>query len=175
MINNESIPSSREFLCKSANGSDVFIDIDETNIGLHVVENPGLVDLVKEVVEQSLVEGEKVALEVDLGRVVGETSIVEVDERDEIVFAKRIETNKFSKFVKNRELVPTSNVVVILFKEDYGYLVWSGWCGELMPQEPDGKGGTRTSREFDRTHAMVYDPEIIQPGTETMINPDVLD
>lgn len=175
MESKESLSGTREFLCKSANGVDVFVDLENTNIGLHVIENPDLVELVKEAVEGSEVDGDKVALQKDLGRVVGKTSMVEVDERDEIVFAKRIERDKFSKFVKNRELVPTSNVVAILFKEDYGYLVWSAWCGELMPQEPGGKGGTRTSREFDRTHAMVYDPEIIQPGTETTINPDVVD
>ena len=166
-MNKESLSSSREFLCKSANGADVFIDIDETNIGLHVLENPGLVDLVKEVVELSVVDGEKVALQVDLDRVVGETSMVEINDQDEVIYAKRIGREKYSKFVKNREMVQTRSVVAILFKKDYGYLVWSAWCGQLMPQESDGSGGTHTSREFDRTHAMVYDPKIIQLDTET--------
>ena len=160
---------AKEFLCMSANGADVFVDLENTNIGLHLIENPDLVELAKEAVSGSDLEGEKVALEKDLGRVVGTTSMVEVTEGDEIVYAKRLGRCKYSKFVKNRELKQTSKVVVILFKKKYGYLVWSAWCGELLPQEPDGEGGTRTSREFDRTHALVYDPKIIQPGKKLLI------
>lgn len=171
MPSKESLSGTRELLCESANGMDVYVDVPNTNIGLHIIENPNLVELVKEVVEQSQIEGKKVALEVDLGRVVGSTSMVEITEEDEVVYAKRLDRDKYSKFVKNRELTPTSKIVVILFQEDYGYLVWSAWCGELLPQEPDGNGGMRTSREFKRTHALVYDPSIIQSGTEATKKP----
>lgn len=172
MPSKESLSGTRELLCESANGMDVYVDVPNTNIGLHIIENPNLVELVKEVVEQSQIEGKKVALEVDLGRVVGSTSMVEINEEDEVVYAKRLDRDKYSKFAKKRELVQTSKVVVILFQEEYGYLVWSAWCGELLPLEPDGQGGSRTSREFDKSHALVYDPKIIQPGTETTKNPD---
>lgn len=175
MAHNESLPSTKEFLCKSANGADVFIDLEHTNIGLHILENANLVELVKEAIERSELEGKKVALEVDLGRVVGTTSMVEITEQDEIVYAKRLDRDKYSKFVKNRELVPTSKVVVILFQEEHAYLVWSAWCGELLPQESDGKGGMRTSREFKNSHALVYDPKIVQAGTETKQAPDLSD
>ena len=175
MISIESLPETKEFLCKSANGVEVFTDLANTNIALHILENPDLVSLVKEAVGQSELEGEKVALETDLGRMVGETSMVEISEYDEIVYAKRLGRDKYSKFVKNRELIPTSKVVVILFKKDYGYLVWSAWCGELLPLESDGKGGSRTSREFDKAHALVYDPKIIQLGTETTQDPSTTD
>ncbi len=175
MTNNESLQNTREFLCQSSNGVDVFVDTEHTNIALHIIENPNLVESVKEAVQQSEVTGKKVALEVDLGRVIGETSMVEITEQDEVVYAKRLGRDKYSKFVKNRELLPTSKVVVILFQEDYGYLVWSAWCGELLPQEPDGQGGMHTSRAFDMSHALVYNSKIIQSGTEATQNPSTVD
>ena len=158
-------------LCKSKNGHEVFVDEQNTNIGLHILENPNLLELAKEAIIQSEVVGEKVALEMDLGRVIGTTSMVEIGVDDEIVWAKRKDREKYSKFVKNRELVPTSKVVAILFQKEYGYLLWSGWCGELLPQEPGGAGGTRTSRAFDKTHAMVFDEVIIQMDTITEVDP----
>lgn len=155
----------REFLTTSNNNQPVYVDVEKTNLALHIVENPDLLTYIKEAIEQREVIGKKVALEVDLGRTIGTTSMVEVSDEDEVVYAKRIGRERYSKFVKNRDLVPTSWVVAILFKDQDCYLVWSGWCGRLLPQEPDGSGGTRTSREFDQTHAMVYDPNIIQMDT----------
>lgn len=161
----------REILCNSKNGERVFFDIEKTNIRLHIIENNNLLTLMKEAIEKSDVTGDKVALQVDLGRVVGTTSCVPTDENDEIVYAKRIDREKYSRFVKHRELLPTTSVVVILFKESDGYMVWSGWCGELLPQEPDGEGGTRTARDFEQTHALVFDPRIIQSDTITNKEP----
>lgn len=165
--------TGKKLLCKSSNGKDVFVDADNTNIRLHIIENPDLIDLVKEAVEYSELDGEKVALEVDLGRIVGFTSMVEVTDKDEIVYAKRLDRDKYSKFVKNKELLPTPKVVIILFEKEYGYLVWSAWCGELIPQETDGKGGIKDSESFKLNHAMVYDPKIIQLETITSENPKI--
>lgn len=161
-----------EFLTNSSNNAKVFSDVDSTNLALHIIENPNLLSHIKEAVKKSDLEGEKVALEVDLGRIVGVTSMVEIHDGDEIVYAKRLDRDSYSKFVKNRDLVPTSWVVAILFKEEYGYLVWSGWCGRLLPQEPDGKGGSRTAKEFEASHALVYDPKIIQMDTLKSSKPD---
>ncbi len=138
---------------------------------VHILENANLLELIKEAVEQSELVGEKVVLEVDLGRIVGTTSMVEVTDSDDIIYAKRIGRDKYSKFVKDHELRQTSKVVAVLFRESDGYLLWSGWCGELLPQEPDGKGGSHTSRAFDATHALVYDPKIIQMDTLTRTLP----
>lgn len=161
-------------LCQSRNGEEVFYDVDKTNIKLHILENPKLIEHIKEAVEQSDIFGEKVVLEVDLGRIVGTTSMVEITEEDEIVWAKRKGRDKYSKFVKNREATPTDKVVAILFKKEGGYLLWSGWCGELLPQEPDDDGGTRTSREFESTHALVFDEKIIQIDTLTTVDPSTM-
>lgn len=77
------------------------------------MENPNLLALAKEVVEQSEVLGSNVGLQCDLGRVVGQTSCIETTAEDEIVYAKRLQRDSYSRFVKNRQLEDTSIVSVV--------------------------------------------------------------
>ncbi|MBP9738288.1 hypothetical protein KBD20_01225 [Candidatus Saccharibacteria bacterium] len=161
-----------ELLGTSKNGCNVFTDIETTNIKLHILENPGLLSLVKEVIERSNVSGPNVGIECNLGRVVGQTSCVKTSDTDEIVFAKRKQRDSYSRFVKNRRLEDTSIVSVVLFQKDYGYLVWSAWCGALVPTSPDSEGKMKTSEGFWDSHALVYDPGVIQIKTERPDRPD---
>ena len=161
----------RELLCKSLNDKNVFLNVDETNIGLHIIGNPNLIDLVKEVVLSSDLKGKNIGIEKDLGRIVGQTSCVTTTESDEIVYAKRLYRDSFSRFVKNRALEDTSFVSVVLFEKEYGYLIWSAWCGRLVPTSPDSTGRMKTSEGFWSNHALVYDESLIQPETVTKIKP----
>lgn len=158
--------SKPELLAVSQNDVEVYTDVDNTNIRLHLIEYPDLLELVKIVVQNSVLEGENVGLEYDMGKIVGQTSCVETTDADEIVYAKRLQRDSYSRFVKGRELEDTEFVSAIFFKKDYGYLLWSAWCGRLVPTSPDSEGRMRTSEGFWDTHALVYDPEIIQKDTE---------
>lgn len=163
----------KQFLCKSANGIDVFIDPNSTNIGVHTVENPELMDLVKEGLSQSMVSGENVALEIDMGRIIGITNCIETTEDDEVIFARRIGRTSYSRFVKNREPEETNILAIILHKKLRGYNLWSAWCGKLVPTKRDITGKMRTIEGFWDNHALVYDPKIIEPGSERQSRPVV--
>lgn len=161
----------RKKLADSKNGKPVFTDVENTNLAVHLVENPKLLELVKEAVENSVVEGDNVGLEYDADRVIGTTNCVNVTDKEEIVYAKRLGRDSYSKFVKNREQEPTSTVAVVLFRKDYGYLVWSAWCGNIVPVQPDESGRMVTVPGFWDTRALTYDPKIIQKDTERSDRP----
>ena len=161
----------KEFVCKTRSGESVYIDHEATKVGLHLAEAPQLLQLVKEVLTIRDVEGENVALEVDLGRIVGETSLIETTDDDEIVYARRLQRDKYTRFVKNKELMPTSWVTVILHKVDDGYNLWSAWCGKLVPTSPGGEDEMPKSQGYWRNHALVYDADIIQADTVTEVCP----
>ena len=161
----------RELLAISKNNQKVFTDVENTNIGLHLLEYPNLLELVSEVVESSILKGENVGIELNLGRMVGKTSCVTTTDKDEIVYAKRLQRDSYSRFVKGRELEDSQYVSAVFFQKDYGYLLWSAWCGRLVPTSPDSKGRMKTSVGFWATHALVYDPSIIQLGTELADQP----
>ena len=155
----------QKYLAESKNGQKVFTEMDNTNVGLHIIENPGLLVLVIELIRQSEISGENVGIEFDFGKVIGKTSCVETTDEDEVVYAKRKQRDSFSRFVKNRELEDTTLVSAVFFKKNYGYLLWSAWCGALVPTSPDSEGRMKTSEGFWQNHALVYDKDLIQEGT----------
>lgn len=155
----------------SSNNKRVIIEVNRSHLGLHVKENPNLLDLVKEVVELSGFDGDKVALEVDLNRIVGTTSLVKTNPDDEIIYAKRKDREGYSRFVRNRHVTDTSLVSVILLKENDCYYVWSAWCGALVPTTPGTDNEMSDSRDFWSDHALIYNPSIVQIETETTICP----
>lgn len=161
----------REYLADSKNGRPVFTDVENTNLAVHLVEAPKLLELVKTAVENSVVEGDNVGLEYDAGRVIGTTNCVSMTDQDDIVYAKRLGRDSYSKFVKDREPEPTSTIAVVLFKKDFGYLVWSAWCGNIVPVQPDDNGRMVTVPGFWDMRALVYDPAIIQKDTERTDRP----
>lgn len=161
-----------QLLALSKNGIKVFIDEENTNLGLHIIENPKLLELAKEVVENSEISGDNVGLEYDFNKVVGKTGCVETTDSDEIVYAKRKQRDSFSRFVKNRQLEDSNLVSAVLFKKEYGYLLWSAWCGALVPTSPDSEGRMKTSEGFWRNHALVYDESLIQVDTVQIDRPE---
>ena len=163
--------SMREFIGLSQNGERVYIDLQETKVGLHLAEAPQLRGLITEVIEQAELSGDNVAIEKDLGRIVGETTLVETDDNDEIVYAKRLQRDKYTRFVMSRAAKPTQFVTVILHRVDDGYSVWSAWCGQLVPTAPGGDDEMPKSQGFWRSHALIFDETIIQPETVTMTCP----
>lgn len=168
----ESLHTSKSFVARSLNGFDVYLNPEHTNMELHVAENPEILGLIAEAIEHSELTGDNVAIEKDLGRVVGETACVRTSATDRIIFARRHHRDSFSRFVMDRtpELVQT--VVAILHKVDDSYELWSGWCGRLVPMVPDENGVLHGSKEFWAQHALVYDESIIQLDTITEEAPE---
>ena len=96
-----------EQLGVTSDGREVFLDYADTNIAYHLLETPSLLNLVREALPSMKVSNEKqVVVEKDMGRVVGTTNLVGTDHGDEIVYAKRRGREKYSRFVKNKQLVP---------------------------------------------------------------------
>lgn len=161
----------KELVTFSRNQQPVYIDHDATKVALHIQETPLLLELVKEVIVGADLSGDNVAIEKDMGRTIGETTLVETTDGDTIVYAKRLGREKYTRFVIGKSAQATSYVTVILHKVDDGYNLWSAWCGKLVPTSPGGDDEMPKSQGFWRNHALVYDEAIIQPGSITTACP----
>lgn len=161
----------RQDIAQSRNGQVVFLGGERSNVTLHLQEAPHLINLIKEVIAGVDLIDDNVAIEKDLCRIVGETTLVETDETDEIVYAKRLQRDKYTRFVLNKTAQPTQFVTVILHKADGGYRLWSAWCGQLVPTSPGGDDEMPKSQGFWRNHALIFDEAIIQPDTMTTTCP----
>ena len=147
----------------SADGESVFLDSSNTNINYHLLETPNLINLVIEVLPTiSVLNKKQVVAERNLGRIVGTTNLIETTDNDEIVYAKRIGRDSYSRFAKNREPVSCRSIVVVLRKGDVGYYLWTAMCAKLLPKEAWIEDST-----FNKTHAMAFDENLVQLDTVT--------
>ncbi len=118
-------------------------------------------------------------LKIDMGREIGHSICVETTESDEIIFAQRTNRKGITRFVKNRNPIPSSTIVVILKRaqgeegEDDFYIMTTAYIGNTAPHEPWDAKATEDSLPFWSTHALIFEESIpdIVPGTETIAMP----
>ena len=148
-------------LGKTADGFDAILDDNNTHVAYHLLETPDLIDLVIEALSSINTDGrDEVVVERDMGRVVGTTNLAETSDQDEIIYAKRKGRDTYSRFVKNRDVIPTQYIVVVLRKTVDGYLLWTAMCGRLLPQDAYDKNS-----KWSKMHAMVFDEHLVQKDT----------
>lgn len=94
---------------------------------------------------------------------------------DEIVFAQRPHRNGLTRFVKNRQPIPTNELMVILKKSENAtestYVLITAFAGPQAEPEPWDTNATNDSRIFWASHALIYQPEEVVPETETTVCP----
>jgi hypothetical protein len=151
----------------TSNNKTVLLDYGKTNVGYHLLETPDLIELVREALPNLVVgSGDQLVFEWDLGRIVGTTNLVETTDTDEIVYAKRVGRYAHSRFVKNRQPVACSSIVIVLRNDGADYYLWTAMCARLLPKEAWIEDSL-----FNKTHAMAYDETLIQLNTLTESKP----
>jgi hypothetical protein len=139
--------------------------IDRPNSHIHA----GVAELLPEALSRVFLAGEQFSVqEVQFGRVVGVTTCVETSGSDIVVFAQRPRRFGLSRFVKNRQPEPCSNIVVILKAGGYGeYILITAFVGQKAEPEPWDRNATDKSVAFWNSHALIWGSESVIPGSET--------
>jgi hypothetical protein len=149
------------------NNKSVYLDEESTHAHTHVSDTPNLLDYTKEALAHVIAIDDVVYVEVDLGRPLGKSDLVATDENDEIIYAKRVNRDTFTRFVKNRKQLEDSRIAVVLHKTDDEYRLFSTWIGPATPPFPrENPKHDQESIEFWKKHALVWGRQAIQPGTE---------
>jgi hypothetical protein len=102
---------------------------------------------------------------VDLGRPIGVARCIETDTSDRIVYAYRLDRVGPTRFVLDREPEPTTQVTVILRRDDKreGLMVLiTAWAGGKSEPEPwdqsHDESSLAASQAFWSTHALNWEP-----------------
>ncbi len=107
--------------------------------------------------------------EVDFHRNIGFSACVSTSSNDCIVFATRQNRNGFSRFVLNKEKMPTSFLTVVLKKTNdkpSEYVLITAYIGEKSEVEPWDKHATEKSVDFWKSHALVWgEPVLLESVT----------
>jgi hypothetical protein len=138
--------------------------IDRQRSHLH----EGVIPILDEVLPKIASQGRAFfSATIDLGRIVGETTCLETNEGDDIIFAQRPGRVGLTRFVKNRQAEATSLVTVILKKIGFQkYLLITAWLGGKAEPEPWDRNATPRSADFWRRHALLWGSEPVLPNTE---------
>lgn len=161
-----------EHLATTRNGYNVFMDPKHSHAATHLADTPGLRDVAEEVIPALAPSEDNQVITIDMERTIGLTDLVETTDADEIIYAKRLNRDNFTRFVKGRSPSPSSLVTMVLRKFDDGsYELWSVWIGPNAPSFPGGGHETKESYTFWENHALVWGTQEVQPGSETTTRP----
>lgn len=157
---------ARVFLGCTKNDQRVYLDDHSTHANTHLEDTPGSLMYIKEALPRIVAEGDNVFCEVDLGRVVGRTDLVETDDDDIIIYAKRIGRSTYARFVKGKSQPETNYVTLVLHVINDGYRLFSAWIGRAAPPFPGDVKELPDSRDFWRKHALVWGHQKVQAHTQ---------
>lgn len=159
-------------ITESPNGYKVYVNLIASPAGQYLSRQPYIIKLVKEVLAAKDLTRSKETIEHDMGRVIGNTDIVETSDKDTIFYALPNKRVVFSRFAKNRYPAPSPKLTIILERDaDGDYEISDTWIGPCSPPFPGDANATVKSKPYWETHALAQDAQAVQSKTITKICP----
>jgi hypothetical protein len=157
------------FLITSANGKAVVYDSVSSHTATHFADAPQLKKLVKDILARTVLLEDRMLFDTDMGHAVGESDLVENDEGDEIVYAKRKNRDVYTSFNKTKSSEPSSIVAIGVQRlDDDRYELVSAWIGTCdSPPFPGDENETPDSKDYWLKHSLAWGTQEVQANTET--------
>lgn len=150
------------------NGTAIYVDLLNSEAAARISRQPHLATLIKEIVTPLTLTKPTVSIEHSMGRVIGNTEIVETADSDVVVYAKKLHSDTYTRFVKNRKLKPTSHLTILLKRDrDANYELIDTWFGHMAPPPPGKETAASDSADYWSRHAVVLDGQLVQRRTLT--------
>ena len=139
-----------EFLVSSANGIAVFYDPVSSHAVTHFTDTPQLKELTQEILARTILNEDQMFFDTDMGRIVGKSDLVNNDDGDLIVYAKRKNRDTYTSFNKTKAPQPCAIVAVGIEKADGStYKLLSAWIGSIdSPPFPGDENETPQSKDY---------------------------
>lgn len=156
-------------ISKLPSGQTVYLDLINSLAGEYVSRQPHVLTVIKEALPKIEFRTQKSFwVEHDMGRVVGNTDIVETTDKDNIYYAQGRKRQEFSRFAKNRLPESSAILTILVAQDDTGdYEVVDTWVGPNRPMFPGHIDESSASKEFWGNHALVNNAHPIQSNTIT--------
>ena len=159
-------------ITQSPSGYEVYVNLIASPAGQCLSRQPYIINLIKEVLANTKLTKPQTAIEHDMGRIIGNTDIVETTEKDTIYYAQPNKKNIFLRFAKNRHPSPSHKLTIIIQRDtDGNYEVTNTWIGPCSPPFPGDKKATTKSKTYWESHALVPDAQAVQSKTITKLCP----
>ncbi len=153
---------------QTGNGILVYVDLIKSQAAKHIAQQPRLLTLVAEALQQAEPHGVEANIECDMGRAVGYSFVVKTAGTDGIFYAQLLRDDTYFRFIKNRKPLPTQYLSMVLRQDESGaYELHDAWVGRLNPPRPGTTGETAESKSYWDTHAFILSNETLQLRTIT--------
>jgi len=151
---------------------EVYINLISSPAGRYLSRRPYVINHIKEVVAPMKLRGPRIVIERDMGRVIGNTDIVETSDKDTIYYAQPYRKDTYARYAKNRYPSPSNTLTIVIELDvDGNYEVLDTWIGPSSPPFPGDVNATDASKDYWQTHALVQDAQAIQSKTITRLCP----
>lgn len=162
----------KHIITESAEGFAVYVNLIDSEAGHYLSRQPYVINLIKEALTTVKLDKPRLSIEHDMGRVIGNTDIVETTDKDTIFYAQPMRKSVFSRYAKNRYPTPSHTLTIILERDSDGnYEVTNTWIGPLSPPFPGDDKAIASSKPYWQTHALVQDSQTVQSKTITKTCP----
>lgn len=154
-------------------GAGHLVYVNPTHMAQHVDVLPFLEEALSQVFPPENQIFYKV--EIDLGRIIGVQQRVTVTEDDHFIFAQRTQRGGLTRFVVNRDPIPTQSVTIVMArdrKQKHIYRVLTAYVGSVSEREPTDPS-IKTKAEMDvalnfwKDQALIWGSQDTIEGTET--------
>lgn len=153
---------------QTSNGVAVYVDLIQSQAAKRIAQQPRLLNLVAEALQQVKLRDAEVNIEHDMGRAIGYSSVVKTAGTDGIFYAQLLRDDTYIRFVKNGKPSSTQHLSMLLRRDkDDTYELQDAWIGNLNPPRPGTTGETAESKPYWATHAIILGNEPLQLRTIT--------
>jgi hypothetical protein len=164
-----------ELICITKNNKKILFNNIESHAATHFSDTPELRELISNILKQKELTESEISIDVDMGKPIGTSDVVDIDETDYIVYAYRKNRREQGHvpFTKSRKAQLNSHVSMHLNKIDEGiYELASAWIGEFdSPPFPEDPNATTESNSYWSKHAFVWGSQEIIPESELKVCP----
>jgi hypothetical protein len=157
---------------QAGNGITVYVDLIQSHAANRIRQQPRLLGLVAEALQQTRLQDAQASIEHDMGRTIGYSFVVKTMGSDGIFYAQLLRGDTYTRFTKNGKPSPTQYLSMILHRDKNGsYELHDAWIGRLNPPLPGTAGETAESKPYWATHAIILGNETLQLRTITKVCP----
>lgn len=151
---------------------EVYVDLIASSAGHYLSRRPYVINLIKEVLPSLDLHGDRLIIERDMGRAIGNTDIVATSDKDTIYYAQPVKSQVFSRFARNRYPESSQIITIIARRDSSGsYEIQDTWIGAASPPFPGDDYEDADSKTYWQTHALVHDSRVIQTKSVTKTCP----
>ena len=157
---------------RTQNDITVYVDLIQSRAATNIAQHPHLLGLIKETLLQTKARGRTITIEHDMGRPIGYSGVVQTGEQDQILYAKLLRDEVYTRFVKNAKPAPSQYLTILLEHDDAGeYQLLDAWIGHTHPPRPGSQDETGDSRPYWANHAYIFEMQSLQLRTATKVCP----